>query len=128
MTGTVLWAVTAVTAVTGFLGAGLFFSTNALATGFLLRIGAGAPALGVVEFGPEGGVGAAELLMLAGEYQGASGASDGAMVRAASGSSGMSFLSVGGCWINVVAAVVEVGDSCMSDSEVDVDFWAWSRG
>lgn len=37
--------------------------------------------MGVVELGPDGGVGAAELLMLAEEYQGASGASDSAMVR-----------------------------------------------
>ena len=66
-------------AATGFLATGLFFSTNALAAGFLLRIGAGPPALGVVELGPEGGVGAA-LLMLAKECPGGSGASDGAMV------------------------------------------------
>lgn len=48
----------------GFLAAGLFFSMNAPAAGLRLRIGAGAPAFGVVEFGPEGGVGAAELFMM----------------------------------------------------------------
>jgi hypothetical protein len=42
-------------AAAGFLGIGLF-CTNALGAGFRLRIGAGAPAFGVVEFGPEGGV------------------------------------------------------------------------
>lgn len=51
-------------AATGFLATGRFFSTNALAAGLRLRIGADAPALGVVEFGPEGGVGAAELFMM----------------------------------------------------------------
>lgn len=50
--------------VTGFLATGLFFSTNALAAGFRLRTGAGAPAFGVVELGPEGGVGM-ELLFMA---------------------------------------------------------------
>ena len=48
---------------TGFLAAGLFFSTNALAAGFLLRTGAGPPAFGVVELGPEGGV-CIELLFM----------------------------------------------------------------
>lgn len=52
-------------AAAGFLATGLFFSTNALAAGFLLRTGAGAPAFGVVEFGPEGGVGTEELFMTA---------------------------------------------------------------
>lgn len=51
-------------AATGLLATGLFFSTNALAAGLRLRIGADPPALGVVEFGPEGGVGAAELFMM----------------------------------------------------------------
>ena len=51
-------------AATGFLATGLFFSTNALAAGFRLRTGAGPPAFGVVEFGPEGGVGM-ELLFMA---------------------------------------------------------------
>jgi hypothetical protein len=62
--GTVLCAAAA---VTGFLTGALFF-TNALAAGFLLGIGAGPPALGVVELGPDGGVGAA-LLMLARSVQ-----------------------------------------------------------
>lgn len=66
-------------AVAGFLAPGLFFATNALAAGFLLRIGGGAPALGVVELGPDGGVGA-ELLMLTGDCPGGLSASDGAMV------------------------------------------------
>jgi hypothetical protein len=55
----------------GFLGIGLF-CTNALGAGFRLRIGAGAPAFGVVEFGPEGGVGIELLFMVAGpvrDYQ-----------------------------------------------------------
>lgn len=66
-------------AVAGFLAPGLLFSTNALAAGFLLRMGAGAPALGVVELGPEGGVGA-ELLIVARECEGEACASDGAML------------------------------------------------
>lgn len=49
---------------TGLFATGRFFSTNALGAGLLLRTGAGPPALGVVEFGPEGGVGAAELLIV----------------------------------------------------------------
>ena len=49
---------------TGFLATGFFFSTKALAAGLLLRTGAGPPAFGVVEFGPDGVVGAAELLMV----------------------------------------------------------------
>lgn len=95
MTGTVLCA------VAGFLAAGLFFSTNALATGFLLRIGAGAPALGVVELGPDGGVGA-ELLILVEECPGGLGASDGAMVRAAGGSSGVCGLVTADEWIELL--------------------------
>jgi hypothetical protein len=51
-------------AATGFLATGLFFSTNALAAGFRLRTGAGPPAFGVVEFGPEGGVDMELLFML----------------------------------------------------------------
>jgi hypothetical protein len=51
-------------AATGFLATGLFFSTNALAAGFLLRTGAGPPAFGVVELGPEGGVGMELLFMV----------------------------------------------------------------
>jgi len=50
-------------AATGFLGAGLFFSTNALAAGLRLRTGA-APAFGVVELGPEGGVDMELLFMV----------------------------------------------------------------
>ena len=76
--GTVLCGAVAV-AVAGFLAPGLFFATNALAVGFLLRIGAGAPALGVVELGPDGGVGA-ELLMAAKERPGDMGASGGAIM------------------------------------------------
>lgn len=49
---------------TGFLATGLFFSTNALAAGFRLRTGAGPPAFGVVELGPEGGVGMELLFMV----------------------------------------------------------------
>ena len=60
-------AFTGLGAVTGFLGMGLFLSTKALGAGLRLRIVAGPPALGVVELGPEGGVGAAELLMVTGE-------------------------------------------------------------
>jgi hypothetical protein len=51
-------------AATGFLATGLFFSTNALAAGFRLRTGAGAPAFGVVELGPEGGVDMELLFMV----------------------------------------------------------------
>lgn len=51
-------------AATGFLATGLFFSTNALAAGFRLRTGAGPPAFGVVELGPEGGVGMELLFMV----------------------------------------------------------------
>lgn len=51
-------------AVPGFLATGFFFCTNALGAGFRLRIGAGAPALGVVEFGPDGGVGMELLSMV----------------------------------------------------------------
>ena len=51
-------------AATGFLGPGLFFSTNALGAGFRRRTGAGPPAFGVVEFGPEGGVGLELLFMV----------------------------------------------------------------
>lgn len=51
-------------AVTGLFATGLFFSTNALGAGLLLRTGAGPPVFGVVELGPDGGVGAAELLIV----------------------------------------------------------------
>jgi hypothetical protein len=52
----------------GFLSGG-FFCRNALGAGLFLRMGCALPVFGVVELGPDGGVGAAEALMLSCVYK-----------------------------------------------------------